>query len=87
MRNLLKGDRKLTGETIVGSMRRGEPVSRQEILEEFDPLARAHKVTQLVTRELEVLEIGSKIQSQIRESMDKTQRDFYLRQQLSAIRP
>jgi ATP-dependent Lon protease len=63
-----------------------ERVQSQEILEELDPLVRAHKVTQLVTRELEVLEIGSKIQSQIRESMDKTQRDFYLRQQLTAIR-
>jgi ATP-dependent Lon protease len=59
---------------------------RQEILQELDPLARAHRVTELVTRELEVLEIGSKIQSQIRESMEKTQRDFYLRQQLEAIR-
>ena len=59
---------------------------RQEILQELDALARAHRVTELLTRELEVLEIGSKIQSQIRESMEKTQREFYLRQQLDAIR-
>jgi ATP-dependent Lon protease len=59
---------------------------RQEVLEELDPLARAHRVTEFVTRELEVLEIGSKIQTQIRESMEKTQREFYLRQQLEAIR-
>jgi ATP-dependent Lon protease len=63
-----------------------DSAQRQEILQELDPLARAHRVTELVTRELEVLEIGSKIQSQIRESMEKTQRDFYLRQQLEAIR-
>src|SRR5207237_10446979 len=63
-----------------------EPAQRQEVHEEFEPVSRAHKVTQLVTRELEVLEIGSKIQTQIRESMDKTQREFYLRQQLQAIR-
>jgi len=63
-----------------------EPPQRQEILEELDPLVRARKVTELVARELEVLAIGSKIQSQIRESMDKSQRDFYLRQQLQAIR-
>jgi ATP-dependent Lon protease len=63
-----------------------EVPQRQEVLEELDPLARAHRVSELVTRELEVLEIGSKIQSQIRESMEKTQRDFYLRQQLEAIR-
>jgi ATP-dependent Lon protease len=59
---------------------------RQQVLEELDSVARARKVTEFVTRELEVLEIGSKIQSQIRESMEKTQRDFYLRQQLQAIR-
>jgi ATP-dependent Lon protease len=43
-------------------------------------------VTEFVTRDLEVLEIGSRIQTQIRESMDKSQREFYLRQQLQAIR-
>jgi ATP-dependent Lon protease len=59
---------------------------RQEVLQELDPASRAHRVTEFVTRELEVLEIGSKIQSQIRESMEKTQREFYLRQQLEAIR-
>jgi ATP-dependent Lon protease len=59
---------------------------RQEVLQELDPIARARRVTELVTRDLEVLEIGSRIQSQIRESMDKTQREFYLRQQLDAIR-
>jgi ATP-dependent Lon protease len=63
-----------------------EPPQRQEILQELDTIARAHKVTELVTRELEVLEVGSRIQSQIRESMDKGQREFYLRQQLQAIR-
>jgi ATP-dependent Lon protease len=63
-----------------------EPAQRQEILQELDAIARARKVTELVTRELEVLEIGSRIQSQIRESMDKSQREFYLRQQLQAIR-
>ena len=59
---------------------------RQEVLQELDPLARARRVTEFVTRELEVLEIGSRIQSQIRESMEKTQREYYLRQQLQAIR-
>src|ERR1700730_6016452 len=62
-----------------------DPVQRQVLLEELDPAVRARKVSELVNRELEVLEIGSKIQSQMRESMDKTQRDFYLRQQLQAI--
>jgi ATP-dependent Lon protease len=63
-----------------------EPARRQEILEAIEPLARARRVTELATREIEVLEIGSRIQSQIRETMDKSQREFYLRQQLQAIR-
>ncbi len=63
-----------------------EPTQRQEVLEELDVLARVRRVGELLTRELEVLEIGSKIQSQIKESMDKAQREYYLRQQLQAIR-
>ena len=63
-----------------------EAEPRQEVLEELDPLARARHVTELATREIEVLEVGSRIQSQIRETMDKSQREFYLRQQLQAIR-
>jgi len=59
---------------------------RQDVLEELDPIARARRVTELATREIEVLEVGSRIQSQIRETMDKSQREFYLRQQLQAIR-
>ncbi len=63
-----------------------EPPQRQEILEELDALARVRRVSELVMRELEVLEIGSKIQSQMKESIDKSQREYYLRQQLQAIR-
>ncbi len=63
-----------------------ESAQRQEILEELDALARVRRVSELVAREMEVLEIGSKIQSQIKESMDKAQREYYLRQQLQAIR-
>src|SRR6266542_3413711 len=63
-----------------------EREQRQEILEEIDPLARARRVTELATREIEVLEIGSRIQPQIRETMPKPRRAYYLRQQLAAIR-
>src|SRR5919202_2276999 len=63
-----------------------ETTQRQEVLEEQDALARARRVTELVTRELEVLEIGSRIQSQIKESVVRKQTEFYLRQQLDAIR-
>ena len=43
------------------------------------------KLTMLLTKELEVVELGHKIQSDIQREMEKNQRDFYLRQQLRAI--
>jgi ATP-dependent Lon protease len=44
------------------------------------------EVTRLINRELQVLDLGQKIQSQVKQDMDKAQRDFYLRQQLKAIK-
>ncbi|HLB12960.1 MAG TPA: endopeptidase La [Dehalococcoidia bacterium] len=58
---------------------------KQEILETLDVEVRLRRLTSFVNRELEILELGSKIQSQIRGEMDKTQRDYYLREQLKAI--
>lgn len=58
---------------------------KQEILETLDVEARLRRLTGFVNREMEILELGSKIQSQIRGEMDKTQRDYYLREQMKAI--
>lgn len=58
---------------------------KQEVLELFDIKARLRKVTQLVSYQFEILEIGNKIQSQVRGDMEKQQREYYLRQQLKAI--
>ncbi|MDY6906768.1 MAG: endopeptidase La [Chloroflexota bacterium] len=58
---------------------------RQEILEQLDVLARVKRLTTLINRELDILELGSKIQSQMKEDIDKSQREFYLREQLKAI--
>jgi ATP-dependent Lon protease len=58
---------------------------RQEILEKIDIKERLKKVTILLNRELETLELSSKIQSHIKEGIDKTQREYYLREQLKAI--
>lgn len=58
---------------------------RQEILELLDPAKRLEKVADLLSRELEILEIGSKIQSRVREQMTKTQREYFLREQMKAI--
>ena len=57
----------------------------QEILEAIDVAERIRKLTTFASRELEVLELGSKIQSQAKEEMTKAQREFYLREQLKAI--
>ena len=58
---------------------------KQALLEELNVAARLRQATVMVSRELEVAEIGSRIQSQIREQMDKSQREYYLREQLKAI--
>jgi len=58
---------------------------RQEILEAIDVTERIRKLTTFVNRELGVLELGSKIQSEAKEEMTKAQREFYLREQLKAI--
>ncbi len=57
----------------------------QEILETLDVTERIKKLTGYINRELELLELGSKIQSQIKGEVDKAQREFYLREQLKAI--
>lgn len=61
------------------------PADKQALLEEINVNDRLRSATLMLSRELEVVEIGSKIQSQIREQMDKTQREYYLREQLKAI--
>ncbi|MEE9203343.1 MAG: endopeptidase La, partial [Dehalococcoidia bacterium] len=57
----------------------------QGLLETLDVVERLHKLTTFLSRELEILELGGKIQSQAREEMTKAQREFYLREQLKAI--
>ncbi len=58
---------------------------KQRILETIDVKARLKEVTRLVNHQVEVLELGSKIQSRVKDDMDKSQREYYLRQQLKAI--
>jgi ATP-dependent Lon protease len=57
----------------------------QEILECIDPIERLKKVHELITKELEVLTMQQQISSQARGEMDRSQREFFLRQQLKAI--
>ncbi|MBI4169978.1 MAG: endopeptidase La [Acidobacteria bacterium] len=58
---------------------------KQEYLETLSVKERLRKLTRHVNRELEVLEVGSKIQQEVQDEMEKGQREFVLRQQLKAI--
>jgi len=57
----------------------------QEVLELIDPVERLRRVHALMAKEIEVLEIQNDINTQARGEMDKSQREFYLRQQMKAI--
>ncbi|HWE80338.1 MAG TPA: LON peptidase substrate-binding domain-containing protein, partial [Gaiellaceae bacterium] len=71
---------------LVGSTLRTIPTEeRQELLEETDVEQRLRRVSAILSREAEVLELGSKIQSQVQSEMEKGQREYFLRQQLKAI--
>ena len=59
---------------------------KQKILETLDVKERLNAVTRMVNYQLEILEMGNKIQTQVKGDMDKQQREYYLRQQLKAIR-
>jgi ATP-dependent Lon protease len=58
---------------------------KQELLEERDVARRLRRLSEILARELEVAAIGSRIQSQVQSELDKSQRDYLLRQQLKAI--
>ena len=57
----------------------------QAILEIFDPIERLKKVNELLSRELELSTMQARIQNQAKEEMSKTQRDYFLREQLKQI--
>ena len=59
---------------------------KQTVLEMLDVKKRLQEVTRLVNYQLEVLELGNKIQSQVKGDMDKRQREYFLREQLKAIK-
>ncbi len=58
---------------------------KQELLEERDVARRLRRLSEILARELEVVAIGTKIQSQVQSELDKSQREYVLRQQLKAI--
>jgi len=70
---------------IAGSLPTLSTTLRQELLETISVAERLQKLVAALTKEVEVLELGSKIQSEAQSEMSKTQREYYLREQMKAI--
>ncbi len=69
---------------IAGALRLSTE-EKQELLEELDVAKRLRRLSELLARELELISIGTRIQSQVQSEMEKGQREYFLRQQLKAI--
>ena len=70
---------------LVASTLRLKTEEKQKLLELVDVEERLREVSLILNRELEVFELGTKIQSQVQSELEKGQREFFLRQQLKAI--
>ncbi len=71
---------------IIASVINAPLEEKQKVIEMLDVKGRLRHVTRLVNHQVEILELGSKIQSEVKVDMDKSQREYYLRQQLGVIR-
>ena len=72
------------GNLIVSALRLGVE-EKQALLEETDVAKRLRHLSKILARELEVVQLGTQIQSQVQSEVDKGQREFFLRQQMKAI--
>jgi len=72
------------GHLIAGALRIGTE-EKQKLLEEVDVPKRLRHLARILARELEVVQLGTQIQTQVQSEIDKGQREFFLRQQLKAI--
>jgi ATP-dependent Lon protease len=70
---------------LVASTLRLKTDEKQRLLEEPDVEKRLRELSAILSRELEVFELGTKIQSQVQSELEKGQREYFLRQQLKAI--
>ena len=70
---------------IVASNLNIPPDEKQELLETFPTHERMQKVIALLNKEIQVLELSNKIQTEVKGEMDKAQREYFLREQLKAI--
>lgn len=70
---------------LVASNLRMEPTERQELLEIDSVKDKLTSLNAFLTKELDVLELGKKIQTDVQDELSKSQRDYFLREQLKAI--
>ncbi len=70
---------------LIGAALQLKTEEKQALLEELDVTKRLRRLSEILARELEVVAIGSKIQSQVQSELEKGQREYFLRQQLKAI--
>src|SRR5258707_5056221 len=73
------------GDLIAATLPALTTQAKQELLETPDVKARLARLVAVLTKEAEVLALGSKVQSQVESEVGKSQREFYLREQLKAI--
>jgi ATP-dependent Lon protease len=83
LQNVTQPDR--VGDLISATLPALTTQARQELLETPDVKARLARLVAVLTKEAEVLALGSKIQSQVESEVGKSQREYYLREQLKAI--
>jgi ATP-dependent Lon protease len=70
---------------VAGSLTTLTTAQKQEILEILEVRTRLDRVHKILVKDLEVLEVGNKIQSQVKTELQKNQREYYLREQMKAI--
>ena len=70
---------------IAGTLPSLSPIERQKLLEQIDGRVRLNEIHRHLTRELELVELRGRIQSQVQGQLSQSQREFYLREQLKAI--
>jgi ATP-dependent Lon protease len=70
---------------VAGSLSSLTTPQKQELLEVLEVRARLDRLHKVLVKDLEVLEVGNKIQSQVKTELQKNQREYYLREQMKAI--
>ena len=78
-------DAGVLADLIAAQMPRLTFEERQEILESIELMPRMKRLLELLSREVQLLELGSRLQSEVAQEMGKTQREYYLREHLRQI--